>query len=59
MTFGSLILFDPEKVFIIPFHQVFFPGIFLENYRIRLQLLQLLFGRGDLLLIILLTLFQL
>lgn len=49
---------DQEEVLVVSLHQIFFPGIFFQQRRVCLQLLQLLFGRSDLLLVILLALLQ-
>ena len=48
-----------EKVFIVAFHQVFFPGIFLNRNGIGFELVEFFFGIGDLPCIILPALLQL
>ena len=50
---------DNEEVFIISFHKIPLTGILFKDCRVGLQLFQLLFGGGDLLLVILLALLQL
>ena len=47
---------DQKEVLIVSLHKIFFPGILFQQRRVCLQLLQLLFGRSDLLLVILLAL---
>ena len=51
--------FDQEEVFIISLHQVLFPGIFLQQCRVGLQLIEFLLGDRDLLFIVLLAFLQL
>ena len=54
--FGRRVLVsDHEEVFIIPFHKIPLTGVLLKDGGIGLQLLQLLFGSGDLLLVIFLA----
>ena len=50
---------DQKEVLIVPLHQVFFTGIFLQEGGLGFQLFEFLFRGSDLLLIILLALFQL
>ena len=49
---------DQKEVLIVSLHKIFFPGILFQQRRVCLQLLQLLFGGSDLLLVILLALLQ-
>ena len=57
---GKVLFFpDKEEVFIVPFHEIFFTGVFFNSGRVRFQLFQLSFGGTDFILIELTALLQL
>ena len=57
--FGRLLsIVDKKEVLVVPFHKIFFPGVFFEHGGIGSELLQLLSGGGDLLLVVLLAFLQ-
>ena len=58
MIYGRVIFPDQEKIFIVSFHQVFFPGVFFQQGRIGLQLFQFFLGLCYLLFVVLFALFQ-
>ena len=59
MSGSGVVFLYPEKVLVIPFHQVLFPGIFLQQCRVGLQLIEFLLGDCDLLFIVLFAFLQL
>ena len=58
MSNSGLISAYEEDVFIVLLHQIFFTGIFFQQGWIGPQLIELLAGSHDLLLVVALTLFQ-
>lgn len=52
-------IFDQKEVFIVSLHKVLLPGIFLQQCRVGLQLIQFLLSHRNLLFIVLLAFLQL
>ena len=50
---------DHKEIFIVSFHKILFTGIFFQQSRIGLELIKLMPGNRDLLLVILLAFLQL
>ena len=56
---NSAAFLDHVEVFIVSFHKILFPGVLFQQCRVGPELIQLVFGDSDLLLVVLLAFLQL